>query len=573
MYSEVERRVARLLEGALGTDGESGVTALAGRRVGLEKESLRVRPGGAMSRLDHPPALGAALTNPTITTDFSEALLEMVTPPSASSREALAHLAAIHRFILPRLPDGEHLWNTSMPCILHGSGAIRIGEYGPSHSGRMKHVYRRGLGERYGKRMQAIAGIHFNFSFPDTAWEPWRSLHAADAGYTLDGIAFDDPLVRLRTAGSFSTMRNLMRVGWLVPYLFGASPAICQSFLEPGEASELDTLNGTTRFAPHGTSLRMGNIGYRYRDDQPIDLSVRHTRFDEYLADIVGHVTTVHPPYAAEGVRDGDGEWRQLNACRLQIENEFYSTVRPKQVPERGEMPILALERRGIRYLELRSVDVSIEHPAGLDEAECAMLELLMMFAWLDDARPLDAAGLADATRNVRTVAHRGREPGLELRGPDGPVRLADWGRAVLDALAPLAAALDASASRDAAGRDTDGGDALYTTSLAAQRAKLDDPDLTPSARVLAGVRETGSYFEYTMRRSREQHAEILAEVPDAALETELAGGVAGSIEARAVLEAQSDGTFEDFLADYFAQLPPRGRTVDDGVTTTEARA
>ena len=514
-----------------------------------------MRPSGAMSRLDHPDALGAALTNPAITTDFSEALLEMVTPPCASSGEALRHLAAIHRYILPRLPDGEHLWNTSMPCILHGGEAIRIGRYGPSHQGRMKHVYRRGLGARYGRRMQAIAGIHFNFSLPDTAWESWRTLHV-NAAESAGRVPLEDPAARLRTAGNFAMMQNLIRVGWLVPYLFGASPAICGSFLEPGEASELDTLNGTTRFAPHGTSLRMGNIGYRYRDDRPIDLSVRHERFDAYVDDILGHVTTVHPPYARDGVRDADGGYRQLNACRLQIENEFYSTVRPKQIPERGEMPILALGRRGIRYLELRSVDVSIEHPHGIDAEQCAMLELLMMFGWLDDVVPLDAAGIADATHNVRTVAHRGREPDLELRGPTGAIRLADWGRAVVDALEPLAAALDA-ASADPGSAGT-GGEGLYARALAAQRAKLDDATLTPSARVLDGVRECGSYFEYTMQRSREQHAAILASTPDADLEEQLAAGVRGSIEMRARMEADSDGTFDDFLADYFSQLTRR---------------
>jgi len=559
VYSEVERRLAKLLRTSDGdrSSAMSGAGLFAGRRVGLEKESLRVRPNGAMSRHDHPPILGAALTNPAITTDFSEALLEMVTPPCASSREALRHLAAIHRYILPRLPEGEHLWNTSMPCILHGSEAIRIGEYGSSHQGRMKHVYRRGLGARYGRRMQAIAGIHFNFSLPDEAWEAWRDLNGERAEAVIADVAIDDEAARTRTAGNFSMMQNLSRVGWLVPYLFGASPAICQSFLEPGEAPELETLNGTTRFAPHGTSLRMGNIGYRYRDDQPIDLSVRHTRFDAYVADIVGHVTTTHPPYAAEGVRDADGQYRQLNACRLQIENEFYSTVRPKQIPERGEMPILALERRGIRYLELRSVDISIEHPHGLDEAQCAMLELLMLFAWLGDIEPLDAGGVADATHNLRTVAHRGREPNLELRGPDGPVALMDWGRQVVERLEPLAAALDARAGP--------GEEAVYGPALAAQLAKLDDASLTPSARVLAGIRDSGSYFEYTMDRSREQHAAILAAEADADLETLLASGVAGSLEARARLEADSEGSFEDFLVDYFAQLPPRAAAEDSG--------
>ena len=533
----------------MGEKADGAAEVFAGRRIGLEKESLRVRPNGAISRENHPEALGAALTHPAITTDFSEALLEMVTPPCASSREALARLEAIHRFILPRLPAGEHLWNTSMPCVLAGGQSIRIGEYGPSHQGRMKHAYRRGLGVRYGRRMQAIAGIHFNFSLPEEAWPLWRTLHDRDIDGLLGGASVTGSTARLRTAGSFAMMQNLVRIGWLVPYLFGASPAICKSFLAPGEASELAaTRNDSTRYAPHGTSLRMGNIGYRYRDDQPIDLSVRHSRFDHYVADIVGHVSEVHPPYAAAGVLDADGRHQQLNACRLQIENEFYGTVRPKQIPERGEMPILALARRGIRYLELRSVDVSLEEPTGLSHEQCLVLELLMLFAFFGDAEPLDAAGIGDATHNVRTVAHRGREPGLELRGPDGPVALADWGEAILETLVPLAESLDAASGR------AEGG---YADALAAQRAKLEDASLTPSAIVLDGVLSTGSYFEYTMRRSRDQHAAILDASPEEELEAELAQAVLDSRTARAALEGASEGRFEDFLSDYFAQLDP----------------
>ena len=535
---------------------------LAGRRIGLEKESLRVRPNGAISREDHPEALGAALTHPAITTDFSEALLEMVTPPCASSGEALARLGAIHRFILPRLPTGEHLWNTSMPCVLAGGKSIRIGEYGHSHQGRMKHAYRRGLGLRYGRRMQAIAGIHFNFSLPDEAWPLWRTLHEDAAETLLGRVGFEEPSARVRTAGSFAMMQNLVRIGWIVPYLFGASPAICKSFLAPGEADELAaTPNDGTRYAPHGTSLRMGNIGYRYRDDQPIDLSVRHDRFDSYVEDIVGHVSSVHPPYAAAGVLDAEGRRQQLSACRLQIENEFYGTVRPKQIPERGEMPILALARRGIRYLELRSVDVSSEEPSGLSHEQCLMLELLMLFAFFGDAEPLDAEGIANATHNVRTVAHRGREPGLTLRGPDGPVALADWGTSIVEALGPLAEALDGAERETAptaaatfAGTPARGG---YVAALEAQRRKLEDASLTPSAIILDGVLSSGSYFDYTMRRSREHHEAILATAADAELEAALERAVADSRVARAGLETASTGSFEGFLSDYFAQLDP----------------
>lgn len=561
MYSEVEQRIARLIE----TDG---VRALAGRLTGLEKESLRVRPNGALSARDHPRALGAALTNPAVTTDFSEALLEMVTPPCASSAEALRHLAAIHRFILPRLPEGEHLWNTSMPCILHDSDAIRIGEYGSSHSGQMKHAYRRGLGLRYGRRMQAIAGIHFNFSLPDTAWSVWEELRIAGGpGLALvEGFDAEDALARRRTAGSFAMMQNLSRIGWLVPYLFGASPAICQSFLAPGEASDLASYNGNTRFAEHGTSLRMGNIGYRYRDDQPIDLSVRYTRFDHYVDDILAHVSTEHPPYAEAGVLDAEGRHQQLNACRLQIENEFYSTVRPKQIPERGEMPILALQRRGIRYLELRSVDVSIEHPSGIDESQCAMLELLMMFAWLGGSAPLDADAVARAVANVRTVAHRGREPGLALQADEGARPLRDWGLAIIDALEPLADALDVTEGRAENGRFS------YVAALAAQRQKLEDPDATPSARLLAGMREEGSWYEYTMKRSREHHEAILATAIDPELDAALAAGVERSLRQQAELEASSKGSFDGFLADYFAQLAPHaGGAARAGLATDDA--
>lgn len=232
-----------------------------------------------------------------------------------------------------------------MPCILRGGESVRIGQYGSSHSGRMKHAYRRGLGLRYGRRMQAIAGVHFNFSMPESSWQLRQVLLG---GGTPDvAVDYSQPqadidasrLTQERTTGYFQMLQNLMRIGWVVPYLFGASPAICSTFLNKGEGEEFDVWNQTTRYAPYGTSLRMGKIGYRYREDQPIDLSVRHTDLDSYIDDIIGHVSTRHPPYEALGVRDENGEHQQLSSARLQIENEYYSTVRPKQIPNSGSFP------------------------------------------------------------------------------------------------------------------------------------------------------------------------------------------------------------------------------------------
>lgn len=549
MYSEVKQRANRLL-------AASDSNILAGRKIGLEKESLRVSAAGGISQADHPAALGCALTHPSITTDFSEALLEMVTPPCDSAEQALDYLTGIHQFIVDRLPPGENIWNTSMPCILRGGESVRIGEYGSSFSGQMKHAYRRGLGLRYGRRMQAIAGVHFNFSLPEQSWQVRDALFneqdvAIESGASVSSSSKWNSLsaqetTRHQADGYFETMQNLLRVGWIVPYLFGASPAICASFLADGEKDDFDVWNESTHYAPYGTSLRMGKIGYRYREDAPIDLSVRHTDLDSYVSDIMDHVTNEHPPYKELGIRDEHGQFQQLSASRLQIENEFYGTVRPKQIARSGELPIHALRERGIRYLELRSVDVNLFDPAGVSLEQIAMLEMLMIFAWLADPEPLSAEATQACTRNVQKVAHLGREPGLQLEGPAGEVSLTSWGNEILDAIEPLAHYLDES-------RDVP----LYRPSLLAQRRKFEDAELTPSAKMIAGIKSTGSFFEHAQTLSKKHHEWFKDLASDDALVAELSEKVQQSCEKQAHLEAESLGEFEDFLADYLGQINP----------------
>lgn len=543
MYSEVGKRIDSLVS-------QCNSTLLAERQTGLEKESLRVSASGAIAQSDHPESLGRALTHPFITTDFSEALLEMVTPPCASAEEAMDFLSSIHQFIVNRLPEGEHIWNTSMPCVLRGGQSVRIGEYGQSHSGQMKHAYRRGLGLRYGKRMQAIAGVHFNFSMPEPAWLVRSQLDKPSISPQVQNFTpqwqalSNQEQQRHRTQGYFQMMQNLLRVGWLVPYLFGASPAICTSFLKEGEGEDLELLNGTTRYAPFGTSLRMGKIGYRYREDQPIDLSVRHTDIDAYISDIIAHVSTEHPAYKALGLRDDAGRFQQLSTSRLQIENEFYSSVRPKQIAKPGELPIHALRERGIRYLELRSVDVNLTHPTGLELEQIAMLEMLMMFAWLAVPEPMSAHEVKACSRNVKKVAHEGRKPGLQLEGPEGTIALQAWGKQILQTLVPVAQWLD----RD---RQTP----LYQSSLERQIEKMADPDLTPSAVLLAGIKQTGSFFEHSQMLSRRHHEYFKTLPPDARVVEKLTTKVEESFTKQAQMEGDSRGSFEDFLAAYLQQI------------------
>lgn len=544
MYPDVEERLASLTK-------ESDAHMLAGRRVGLEKESLRVDRDGQIALSDHPAALGSALCNGTVTTDFSESLLEMVTPPCASAREAVEYLTDVHRFILPRLADDEHLWNASMPCILRGADSIRIGEYGSSNNGRMKHAYRRGLALRYGKRMQAIAGVHFNFSLPEDCWDRWLDLHTRvrPAATPLPGLpaspcGAEQEEWGASTCGYFHMTRNLLRIGWLVPYLFGASPAICRSFLGSDADVDLDTYHETTRFAPYGTSLRMGDIGYQYRQDGAIDLSVRHDDFYSYLQDLRSHITTEHPPYERLGLYDAHGNRQQLNARRLQIENEYYSSVRPKQIPTSGEMPFLALQRRGIRYLELRSIDISLDAPAGVHLEQIAMLEMLMMFAWLADSPALRQDEIVLCGRNMRASAQRGREPDLQLERPAGNIALRDWGLAIVDALAPLAAWLDVVE-----------GTGLYQRALGIQRDKLNDTNLTPSAKQMRQIRKHGSFLDAVLVASRAHHRALLADPLDASREEKFEAEVEESIACQQRMEAESSGTLEEFLQHYFAQL------------------
>jgi len=162
-----ERRLAALING-----GQPQI--LQGGRKGVEKESLRVEPSGALAQTMHPRLLGSALTNEHITTDYSESLIELVTPAFTTSWELLQYLLDLHQFVYRHLGD-ELLWATSMPGAIERDEDIPIAQFGSSHVGQMKTIYRRGLGLRYGRMMQAISGVHFNYSFPLSFWKPTRT--------------------------------------------------------------------------------------------------------------------------------------------------------------------------------------------------------------------------------------------------------------------------------------------------------------------------------------------------------------------------------------------------------------
>ena len=458
--------------------------ALASSRMGLEKESLRVLPEGGISQTPHPAAWGSALTNPQITTDFSEALTELVTPPCDSVIEVIQSLDDIQSFVYRNL-DNEILWATSMPCVVAGETSIPLAKYGSSNAAQMKTAYRRGLGLRYGRAMQVIAGVHFNYSFSDAFWAQYQKLSGGGGG-SQDFISEQ----------YMGVVRNLLRYGWLVPYLFGASPAVCKSFLN-GKRTILQEFNSNTYYEPYATSLRLGDIGYQNNKEDLAGIKACYDSLDAYVDSMRCAINTPYSGYEKIGVKV-NGIYQQLNANILQIENEYYSSVRPKQIPQGDEKPSTALKERGVAYIELRSLDVNAFDPHGINSDQLYFLEVFMLFCLLQSSPELNRDEITAIDENLLLVAHKGREPGLALRrtdvnGRNQKISLQDWASELCNEMKAVANLLDRANYCE-----------NYFSSVKSQIASVFDPELTPSARMLAEMRERDEgFFHYAQRMSK----------------------------------------------------------------------
>jgi len=527
LYRTAEQRLSRLMNHG---DGE----LLKDSQIGLEKESLRVSPEGKLAQTPHPRALGSPLTHPYITTDYSEALTELVTPPLSSIPAALDFLRQTQEFVygvLDAEPDHELLWATSMPCVVAGETSIPIAQYGNSNLGIMKTVYRRGLGHRYGRVMQVIAGVHFNYSFPDSFWSLYQALEENSA-----------PSQDFISSSYFGLIRNLQRFGWLVPYLFGASPAVCKSFLG-GKPTTLENFDEFTYYQPYATSLRMGDIGYQNNQEAEIGVKANYDSLDAYVASLTQAIETPHERYRQLGVVVG-GQYEQLNPNILQIENEYYSTIRPKQITDAFEKPTHALKRRGVRYVELRSIDVNAYDPLGINEEQLRFLEAFLVFCLLCDSPLIDPQDRQDIDHNELAAAHRGRDPHLFLHRHGQRVTLRDWAMEIISAMQGVCELLDGGQSTRP-----------YTASLSAQVEKVRQPDSTPSARMLAEMRTQGEgFFQFAMRMSQQHQQYFRQRAPTDAPTVDFALLAQQSWQRHFSQEEAEREPFTEYLQRYLAQ-------------------
>ena len=494
---------------------------------GIEREALRITTEARLSQTAHPEALGKALTHPYITTDYSEALLEFITPVHCRIEDTLAFLEELHQYTCQKNSD-ELLWAGSMPPLLEGDENIPIAQYGHSNIGRMKSVYREGLSHRYGKAMQTIAGIHYNFSLPDELW----ALLQQDS--QQDEQSF-------RSEGYLALIRNFRRYSWLLMYLFGASPAASRSFFpDPENNYGLESFGSDTLVSPYGTSLRMSDFGYT--NNAQSSLSICYNTLGEYVDSLTKAIQTPYQAYEDIGLKK-NGKYLQLNTNLLQIENEYYSTVRPKRVSRSGEKPVTALRNHGVEYIEVRCLDINPFEPLGLSSTDAHFQDVFLLYCALHSNVELGYSECCESGKNFSKVVAEGRKPGLMLSKLGQDISLKSWGAQLLEEMLPAATLLDEA---------NDSG--LFTLSLQAQQDKLDDISLTPSARVLAAMEEQQSGHLELMQSLSAQHSEYFQKQ---ALESERVSYLKQVAErSRADQQLKESGEtkeFGEFLADYFA--------------------
>ncbi|WP_412972835.1 glutamate--cysteine ligase [Glaciecola sp. MF2-115] len=504
-------------------------TALPDIKHGIEREALRVNPTGGLAYTKHPEALGSTLTHDSITTDFSESLMEFITPPEKQPRTTLAQLADIHKFVYENIGE-ERLWPMSMPCFVSKETAIPIARYGSSNVAKMKEVYRKGLHNRYGSMMQAIAGVHFNFSFSDEFWQAWCDLHEVEN--SIDN----------RSTFHFDLIRNFRSLAWLIPYLYGASPALCSSFLAGKENKfPFQRLGKGTLYLPYATSLRMSDLGYT--NSEQSSLNICYNDLNSYVRTVREAINTPSEQYAAFPSNDEDG-WEQLNSNVLQIENELYSPIRPKQVAKSMEKPSDALESRGVSYIEVRALDVNPFSPLGIDENQFYFLDVFLLHCLLKESPNFTQVAYDESEQNLDLVVIEGRKPGLMLSHDGESISLQQWSTELFKEFSEVAKTLDEANANT-----------KYTAAVEREFEKVKDPNQTPSAKWLNTLLEHDIdnstmglelALEYKKYASGLNYLHLTEEMFHQQAKE--------SIESRVKIEQADTKAFSEFIKDYFAR-------------------
>ena len=413
-----------------------------------------------------------------------------------------------------------------MPCILRGHTNIPIAQYGSSNLGIMKTVYRRGLANRYGSVMQAIAGIHFNYSFSLDFWQAYRDLMSPDMSLR----SFID-------CHYMGLARNVLRYGWIIPYLFGASASVCKSFMKDYHEHDLEEFDDNTFYLPYATSLRMGDIGYQNSQEDEKGVKANYNSLCHYVHSLRAAMKTNCEDFEKIGLKK-DGKYQQLNTNILQIANEYYASVRPKPLLHGMNKPLRALTNNGIGYIEIRSLDVNPLISLGIDKPQIHFLEAFLLFCLLQDSAAISTSEQFDIDNNDNLVAHKGRQPGLKLRNNGMEILLQDWGKEIFAGITDCSKLLTKE----------------HQKSVQKMLIRINNPDLTPSAIMLEEMQQKESgFFEYIDKFSHQNRELYRSKSIDKDYFVELEELAISSHQEQLKMEAEDVLSFDKFIEEYFA--------------------
>lgn len=494
---------------------------------GVEKENVRVDKTGHIARTPHPKAFGPALTNPWITLDFAETLIEFVTPPCSDFDLSFDQLRQVNQYVSQKI-GREMLWPNSMPCAIKDPNHIDLANFGRSNKAWMKHIYRRGLCYRYGRIMQMIAGIHYNMSFPHSFWESWQAKRADK-----------QPLPQFIDQQYFKIIRNFFRYSWVLPYLFGASP-VCANSSVIQAVDYIKPFDNASMVGPYATCLRLSDLGYQNKGQDL--LNINYDNIERYAHSIRSATERTYPEFEAIGIKDEQGLYKQLNVALLQIENEYYIPIRPKQPIQSGERPTRALLNRGVDYLEIRLLDLDPFQPYGMHPTTGRFMDLFLMYCLLRPDAALKRDEFKRQRQNLKRVATHGRDPYLKINSDSGQRYFKDMAEAMLVAMQPLAVALDRYQQ-----------DNVYQNAWQHQYQKLHNPELIPSQQIVDQMEFKRQGFTEFNLNLAQQHKKFLNQT------TPNLTPFFNNIKQNAWrqfqrIESQPQQSFEECLRQYFSQ-------------------
>ena len=496
---------------------------LASGKFGIEKESLRVAQS-TISRQIHHESMGSPLCHKHITTDFSEAQLELITPPLVDKKKGLKFLENMHHFVSHKI-EGEIIWPFSMPPLIQSDDDIPIASYGSSNLALFKTAYRNGLSHRYGRTMQAISGIHFNYSLPEEIWKSSLFAQKKVASQKLKATIY------------FRTLRNLHRMNWLILYFFGASPITTKNFLS-NKHKGFQKLDSHAYYLPFATSLRMSDLGYQNINQLKLKISLNSLQ--EYIFDLKQATATNCDDFQKIDQEFAEA-YPQINSNILQIEDEYYAVSRPKSSCIYNQKLTTKLEDTGVDYIELRSLDINPFQRVGIDLDTIHFLEIFMIYCTLKPSPLIKNGDIEEIKQNDLLVATRGREPGLNLSNSGTTISLKNWANQILHEMVIIAGLMDNKTTH-------------FSSIINKFISQIEDPEQTLSAILLNKILdEKIDFLELgrTIGNDYKNHyisQEISKNLDWSLLEKESVD----SKQRQQELERASKQSFEDFITEYY---------------------